>query len=78
MNKTNQDVADFEQIETDIISTARAIAGYHNELVKGHLPPALIAQLTLDFSRQWWTSQLGLHEQHVYMHNDTDFIEGEE
>lgn len=78
MKPENENIADFEFLESDIVATARAIAGYHNELRKGKLPAALVAQLTLDFSRQWWTSQLGLHEQHVFMHHDDGFTEGEE
>lgn len=70
MNQMNQDVADFEQIETDIVSTARAISGYYQELKKGKLPQELITHLTAEFARQWWTDALGLNEQHVFMHHE--------
>lgn len=70
MNQMNQDVADFEFLETDIVATGRTIAGYYQELKKGDLPQALIVHLTAEFARQWWTSQLGLNEQHVFMHHE--------
>jgi len=70
MNPINQDIADFEFVETDIVSTARAIAGYYRELRKGGIPERLAITLTAEFARQWWTEQLGLNEQHVFMHND--------
>lgn len=76
MNKANQIVSEFEQLETEVISTAQAISAYFHALAKNRIPMSLATALTTEFARQWWTSQLGLNEQHVYMHND--FIEGEE
>lgn len=72
MNPENETVADFEQIETQIVATARAIAGYYRELRKGMLPPELINHLVAEFARQWWTDFLGLNEQHVFIHHDPD------
>lgn len=76
MNVTNQILADFEQLETEITATAGAISAYYHTLRKNKLPPPLSETLTIEFARQWWTEQLGLNEQHVYMHNDMD--EGDE
>ena len=77
MNTVNQTIADFEQLETEIVSTARAVAAYHRELRRNMIDHELSATLTLEFARQWWAGQLGLNEQHVFMHHD-EFEEGDE
>lgn len=70
MKPENENIADFEQIETDIVATARAISGYYQELKKGDLPQSLVVHLTAEFARLWWTDALGLNEQHVFMHHE--------
>lgn len=72
MNIPNQIVSVYEQLETEVTQAAKAIGSYHFQLSKERIPSATVETLTLEFARQWWTSQLGLNEQHVYMHGDEE------
>jgi len=78
VNRTNEVFADFEQLETEIIATARAIAAYYATLRSNGVPEQLNSNLTFEFARQWWTEQLGLNERHVFMHQPNDLGEGDE
>ena len=58
MNKVNQLVADFEQVETATVQVSIIMGSYYKDLLKNGIPADLAYLLTQEFHRQWWVMVL--------------------
>ncbi len=58
MDKKNQIISEFEQVETGASQVALVMASYYKDLIKNGIPADLAGLLTQEFHRQWWVTML--------------------